>query len=606
MNQAIVLLALAVVLVPLAVRLGLGSVLGYLLAGVAVGPLGLGLVGDAEAVTQVSELGVVLMLFLIGLNLEPRRLWAMRIAVFGGGALQMAACTVLIMPIGFWLGWTWQATLIGSLALSLSSTAIVVPILQERNLLLRPVGQKGFAMLLFEDIAAIPLLALAALLGQTLGTPSPVSPEAHASGWWRPLSQVGAIAGVVLAGRYLAYPAMRFIARLPVRELFTAFALLLVLGVAALMQAVGLSMGLGAFIAGVLLASSEYRHALENDILPFKGLLLGLFFMSVGMGMQLDLLATHGVQVAIGLVLITALKLVGVWLVLPLAGLHGQQRSLLAVLLAQGGEFAFVILATAQAVNVLPANEAALLTLITAVSMPVTPLLLRAFDRLARDDAGARPADDIPDERPQVLLAGFGRYGQIVARLLLGVGIKPTVIDHDADTVDSARKFGFQVYFGDATQPDLLAAAGAANAQLLVIAIDDSAQANQLVAAARQQWPQLRLAVRARDAVHAMELHGAGVHHVQRELFESSLRTGRAALEALGFDRFHARQVADEFRRYNERFARSDRSVLQNEDDLIKRVREAREQFEKQMQQDMQRQHQRHGDKSWQAGDAER
>ncbi len=601
MNQAIVFLAVAVVLVPIAVRLGLGSVLGYLLAGVLLGPSVMGLVSDPATIAQVSELGVVLMLFLIGLNLEPRRLWAMRSAVFGGGALQLVACALLIMPLGFAMGWSWQATLIGSLALALSSTAIVVPILQERNLLLRPVGQKGFAMLLFEDIAAIPLLALAALLGQTLGTPAPVSPAAHASGWLGPVMQVGAIAGVVLAGRYLAYPAMRFIARLPVRELFTAFALLLVLGVAVLMQNVGLSMGLGAFMAGVLLAGSEYRHALENDLLPFKGLLLGLFFMSVGMGMQLDLLATQGGQVLAGLVIVTVLKLVGVWLVLPLVGLHGSQRSLLAVLLAQGGEFAFVILATAQAARVLPADDAALLTLITAISMPVTPLLLKLFDRYAREDTAARPPDAIEDQRPTVLLAGFGRYGQIVARLLLAAGTKPTVIDHDADTVDSARRFGFEVYFGDATQPDLLNAAGAGTAQVLVVAIDDTAQANRLVDLARQQWPHLRIVARARDAVHAMELHDAGVSHVQRELFESSLRSGRATLEALGFDHFHARQMADEFRRYTERFVRTERGLRDSEEDLVKRVRESREQFEKQMQQDLQRQRQRAGDTGWQA-----
>jgi glutathione-regulated potassium-efflux system ancillary protein KefC len=601
MNQAIVFLAMAVVLVPIAVRLGLGSVLGYLIAGIAVGPLGLGLVADAAAVAQVSELGVVLMLFLIGLNLEPRRLWAMRSAVFGGGALQLVACTVLIMPIGFLLGWSWQATLIGSLAMALSSTAIVVPILQERNLLLRPVGQKGFAMLLFEDIAAIPLLALAALLGSTMGTPTEVSPSAQDSGWWGPLMQLGAIAGVVLAGRFLAYPAMRFIARLPVRELFTAFALALVLGVAVLMQAVGLSMGLGAFIAGVLLAGSPYRHALENDILPFKGLLLGLFFMAVGMGMQLGLLATHGVQVVVGLVLVTLLKLVGVWLVLPLVDLHGRNRSLLAVLLAQGGEFAFVILATAQAFKVLPAEDAALLTLITAISMPLTPLLLKLFDRYARDEATERAADAIPDERPAVLLAGFGRYGQIVARLLLAAGIKPTVVDHDAETVDSARRLGFEVYFGDATQPDLLAAAGAANAQVLVVAVDDVDQANRLVTLAREQWPHLKLVARARDAVHAMALHEAGVHHVQRELFESSLRSGRSVLEALGFDHFHAREMADEFRRYTERFIRTEHGLRhRDEEDRLRRVREGREQFEKQMQQDLQRQRERSQDGGWQ------
>jgi glutathione-regulated potassium-efflux system ancillary protein KefC len=394
---------------------------------------------------------------------------------------------------------------------------------------------------------------------------------------------------------------MRFIARLPVRELFTAFALLLVLGVAALMQAVGLSMGLGAFIAGVLLAGSPYRHALENDIVPFKGLLLGLFFMSVGMGMQLNLLATHGAQVAVGLVLVTLLKLLGVWLVLPLVDLHGRNRSLLAVLLAQGGEFAFVILATAQAVNVLPADDAAMLTLITAISMPLTPLLLKLFDRYARDDANERAADAIPDERPAVLLAGFGRYGQIVARLLLAAGVKPTVVDHDAETVDSARRAGFEVYYGDATQPDLLAAAGAASAKVLVVAVDDLDQANRLVALAREQWPHLKLVARARDAVHAMALHEAGVQHVQRELFEGSLRSGRAVLACLGFDHFHAREMADEFRRYTERFIRTEHGLHRHEEDLIRRVREGREQFEQQMQQDLQRQREHTHDGGWQA-----
>jgi glutathione-regulated potassium-efflux system ancillary protein KefC len=600
MSQAILFLAAALVLVPLAVRLKLGSVLGYLLAGVALGPVGLRLVSDPATILQVSELGVVLMLFVIGLDLEPKRLWAMRSAVFGGGALQLAACTVLLMPLGFAMGWTWQATLIGSLAMALSSTAIAVPLLQERNLMARPIGQKGFAMLLFEDIAAIPLLALAAVLGSTLGTPAPVSPSAHASGWLGPLMQLGAIAGVVVLGRFVAYPAMRFIASLPVRELFTGFALLLVLGVAALMQAVGLSMGLGAFIAGVLLASSPYRHALENDILPFKGLLLGLFFIAVGMGMQLDLFLSSPVQVVAGLVIITVLKLVGVWLVLPLVDLHGSSRSQLAILLGQVGEFAFVILATAQAARVLPADDAALLTLIAALSMPITPLLLMAFDRYARPEGSDRATDTIEDDKPAVLLAGFGRYGQIVARLLLGAGIKPTVIDHDSDTVDSARKFGFQVYFGDATQPDLLAAAGVAQARVVVVAIDDAAQVNRMVETLQQQWPHLKIVARARDAVHAMELEEAEVHHVQREMFESSLRSGRATLQALGFDAFHARQMADDFRRYSVGFLKAARSVRENEDDLIQRVRESREQFEKQMQKDVERQAQRTGDTSWQ------
>ena len=593
MTQAILFLLAALVFVPLAVKFKLGSVLGYLLAGVAIGPIGLGLVSDPEAILHASEIGVVLMLFVIGLELEPQRLWAMRSAVFGGGTAQMLVCAALVMPLGLLLGWSWQAALVGSLAMALSSTAIVVALLQERNLMARPVGQKGFAMLLFQDIAAIPLLALAAVLGSA----APEATASHASAG--PLLQLAAVAGVVVVGRYAAYPAMRLVARLPVRELFTGFALLLVLGVAALMQAVGLSMGLGAFIAGVLLASSEYRHALENDLLPFKGLLLGLFFIAVGMSMQLGLVVSAPVQVLAGLVLVVALKALGLWLLGRVVNLKGSQRTLLAVLLSQVGEFAFVVLAAAKASSVMPAADADLLTLIAALSMVSTPLLLIAFDRFSQPDASTREADTIEDEHSPVLLAGFGRYGQIVARLLMGAGLKPTVIDHDADTVDSARRFGFKVYFGDATQPDLLQAAGVANAKVVVVAIDDVAQTNRVVETLKAQWPHLRIVARARDAVHAMELEELEVHHVQREVFESSLRSGRAVLEVLGFDHFHARQMADEFRRYSIGFLTAARGSRHNEDDLIKRVREAREQFESQMQQDLKRQERRQGDTGW-------
>ncbi|PZO10320.1 MAG: glutathione-regulated potassium-efflux system protein KefC [Burkholderiales bacterium] len=593
MTQAILFLLAALVFVPLAVKFKLGSVLGYLLAGVAIGPIGLGLVSDPEAILHASEIGVVLMLFVIGLELEPQRLWAMRSAVFGGGTAQMLVCAALLMPLGLVLGWSWQASLVGSLAMALSSTAIVVALLQERNLMARPVGQKGFAMLLFQDIAAIPLLALAAVLGSA----APEATASHTSAG--PLLQLAAVAGVGVVGRYGAYPAMRLVARLPVRELFTGFALLLVLGVAALMQAVGLSMGLGAFIAGVLLASSEYRHALENDLLPFKGLLLGLFFIAVGMSMQLGLVVSAPVQVLAGLVLVVALKALGLWLLGRVVDLRGSQRTLLAVLLSQVGEFAFVVLAAAKASSVMPAADADLLTLIAALSMVSTPLLLIAFDRLSQPDANTREADTIEDEHSPVLLAGFGRYGQIVARLLMGAGLKPTVIDHDADTVDSARRFGFKVYFGDATQPDLLQAAGVSHAKVVVVAIDDVAQTNRVVETLKAQWPHLRIVARARDAVHAMELDELEVHHVQREVFESSLRSGRAVLEVLGFDHFHARQMADEFRRYSTGFLTAARGSRHNEDDLIKRVREAREQFESQMQQDLKRQERRQGDTGW-------
>ncbi|MBA4192962.1 MAG: glutathione-regulated potassium-efflux system protein KefC [Comamonadaceae bacterium] len=603
MNQAIVFLAVALVFVPLAVRLGLGSVLGYLLAGVAIGPLGLALVSDPAALLHTSELGVVLMLFVIGLELEPRRLWAMRRAVFGGGTAQMALCAALLMPVGLLLGWSWQAALVAALALALSSTAIVVGLLQERHLMALPVGRHGFSMLLLQDIAAIPLLGLAAALG-TAATAGAGGHSAAGGGLGQLGLQAAAVVAVVLLGRFAAYPAMRFVATLPVRELFTALALLLVLGVAALMQAVGLSMGLGAFMAGVLLASSPYRHALESDLLPFKGLLLGLFFIAVGMSMQLGLLVSQPLQVGAGLLLVVALKALGLWLLGRFIGLHRRERTLLAVLLSQVGEFAFVVLAAGQLSGVLPADTAGLLTLIAALSMATTPLLLMAHDRwLQADETPARPADTIESDHAPVLLAGFGRYGQIVARLLLATGIRPTVIDHDADTIDSARRAGFVVHFGDATEADLLAAAGAAQARVMVVAIDDPQQASRVVALVREHWPQLRIVARARDAVHAMDLMEDGVHHVQRELFESSLRSGRAVLEALDFDPFHARTLADDFRRYSEGFLRTARADRHNQDDLIRRVREAREQFERQMQADLARQQHRPGEVGWQRDD---
>ena len=600
MTQAILFLLAALLIVPLALRLGLGSVLGYLLAGVVIGPVGLALVNDPAAILQVSELGVVLMLFVIGLELEPKRLWAMRGAVFGGGALEMGVCTALLLPIGLLLGWTWQASLVASLALALSSTAIVVGLLQERNLMGTPMGQKAFAMLLFEDIAAIPLLALAAVLGvAAIAT----APAAHAANdtFTSPWAQMGAVLAVILVGRYVAYPVMRLIARQPARELFTAVALLLVLGVAALMHRVGLSMGLGAFLAGVLLASSEYRHALESDILPFKGLLLGLFFIAVGMSMQLGLVITAPLHVVLGLLIVVALKLLGMWLVGRWIGLHGSPRSLLAVLLSQVGEFAFVVLAAGKLSGALPAGDADLLTLIAALSMATTPLLLMAFDRLAREDGQKQAPDAIDKREAPVIIAGFGRYGQIVARTLLSAGIRPTVIDHDADTVDMARRFGFKVYFGDATQADLLRSAGVGTARALVIAIDDPAQSNRLVHEMRQSQPQLPIVARARDAVHAMELLEAEVHHVQRELLESSLRSARATLELLGFDRSHARQLADDFRRHSDRVVQAQRGERHDGDDFVQRVREAREQFEKQMQQDLARQAERRPQAGWDA-----
>ncbi len=578
MIQAILFLAAALIFVPLAVRLGLGSVLGYLLAGLALGPFGLSLISDPQAILHVSELGVVLMLFVIGLELEPKRLWSMRSAVFGGGTLQMLLCALCLFPLGLVAGWSWQAALVASLALSLSSTAIAVAVMQERNLLALPLGRSAFSMLLYQDMAAIPLLALAAALAPQIA-PQLASHSASHSPWL----QLAAVAGVVVLGRYLAYPLMRFVAAMQVRELFTGFALLLVLGVAALMELVGLSMGLGAFLAGVLLASSEYRHALEADLLPFKGLLLGLFFIAVGMSMDLGLFASVPIKVALGLTLVLGLKVLGLWLTARVNGFVGRQRMLLAILLSQVGEFAFVVIASAKTAQVLPLAEANLLTLIAALSMATTPLLLIAFDRWCKASAPTRAADVIENEHPSVIVAGFGRYGQIVCRVLLASGIKPTVIDHGSETVDNARRFGFKVYFGDATQHDLLHAAGIEHAKAMVIAIDDVAQVKSLVHFLQHKHPHLKIIARARDATHNMELNELGVHHVERELFEGSLQSARATLEVLGFERFQAKNLADKFRRSSKHFVRSMQNQRHDEKALAASVRVAREQFERDM-----------------------
>lgn len=584
MTQAILFLLAALVFVPLAVRLGLGSVLGYLLAGVVIGPMALGLVSDPAALLHVSELGVVLMLFVIGLELEPQRLWAMRSMVFGGGSLQMMLCAAAMSLLGWAVGWSWQASLIGALALALSSTAIVVALMQERNLMDTPVGRNGFAMLLYQDMAAIPLLAVAALLGQP-SVASAAGFDAMALLW-----QIAAIVAVVLLGRYVAYPVMHFIARIQVRELFTGFALLLVLGVAALMEKVGLSMGLGAFLAGVLLASSEYRHALESDIRPFKGLLLGLFFIAVGMGMDLGLLRSMPVQVLVGLLCVVGLKALALWTLGAAVGLKGRDKVLLAVLLSQVGEFAFVVLSAAKLSGAMRPEQADLLTLIAALSMVTTPLLLKVFDWGCREQTQSRAADAIDNEYPSVIVAGFGRYGQTVARLLMAAGVKPTVIDHDANTVDSARRYGFKVYFGDSTQSDLLHAAGIEHAQVMVLAIDDVVQCNRMVKVLQHAYPHVQIVARARDARHAMELAEMQVLHVERELFESSLRSGRAALEILGRDRSQAKGLADDFRRHTLDFLRQAQADRHSSEDFIQRLRQTREQFEQEMQADQERQ----------------
>ncbi|HUL96012.1 MAG TPA: glutathione-regulated potassium-efflux system protein KefC [Usitatibacter sp.] len=581
MLEALIFLAAAVVCVPIAKRLGLGSVLGYLIAGAAIGPWGLDVAADAAATQTLAELGVVLMLFVIGLELDPRRFLAMRGVVFGGGAIQLAISGGVLGVALVAAGFPWQAALVGGLALALSSTAIAMQQLAERNELNTPTGQASFGILLFQDIAAIPLIALVPFVGR-------VQKAGAQPVWERVAIAVAAVAGVIVIGRYLTRPVMRLIAKSDLREVFTAFALLLVIGIAELMSLAGLSMALGAFLAGVLLAGSEFRHALEGDIEPFKGLLLGLFFISVGMTIDFSLLASHPGEVALLLAGFLALKVFSLWAVARTLDIC-RQRWLFAFLLSQGGEFAFVVFIAAREARLFTAEWEALLTITVALSMATTPLLLIAHDKLMGARAKAeREPDTITDEGP-VIIAGFGRFGQIVGRLLLASGVRPVVLDHDADQVASLRKFGFQVFYGDATRLDLLEAAGARQARLLVNAIDDVEASLALVDRVRANFPSLAIVSRARNVSHYYELRFRGVDVVERETFESALKAGRATLEKLGVDRFRAKQLADAFRRHNVASVDATLPFYRDEARRLSMAQQGREELEQQFARDRER-----------------
>ncbi len=580
LSDAIVYLGAAVVAVPIASRLKLGSVLGYLAAGCAIGPFGLRLVGDHEATLHFAEIGVVLMLFLIGLELDPKKLWTMRRSVFGGGGLQLGACALVLVALLMLLGLRWQTALVAGLALGLSSTAVSMQTMAEKNLLKTPVGQASFSILLFQDIAAIPLLAIVPLLGNS-------STGEAGSGWLGALEALGAIVAVFVIGRFLTRPVLRIIAGTGLREVFTAFTLLLVLGIAVLMASAGVSMALGAFLAGVLLASSEYRHALETDIEPFKGLLMGLFFIAVGMSIDFGLLATRplmvlglvlGYQLAKGLVLRLVAKAVPI---------SDKSRWLFAALLAQGGEFAFVVFGVARSGGVLPGGWDALLTLTVALSMALTPLILILERRLMRPPQQSEgEADEIEDEGAHVIIAGFGRFGQIVGRLLFASGVKATVLDHDPEQIEIIRRFDFRVYYGDAARIDLLEAAGAGQAALLVNAIDDPDTSLRLVDAVREHFPNLTIVARARNVGHYHQLRTRGVEVVERETFGSALTIGQKALVALGVGAYEARERADRFRRQNIASLEAIRPHWQDEERRVQMARSARQELEQQMELD--------------------
>jgi monovalent cation:proton antiporter-2 (CPA2) family protein len=567
--QAFIYLAAAVLSVPISKRLGLGSVLGYLIAGVIIGPFGLHFVGrEGEDVMHFAEFGVVMMLFLVGLELQPSLLWRLRLPILGLGGLQVGVTSLVFGAIALLFGISWQMALAVGMILSMSSTAIVLQTLNEKGLIKTEAGQSAFSVLLFQDIAVIPILAFLPLLAMKSSAvsllASPVifvaaeqaTEHAALPPWQQALLVIGVVGGIIVAGRFLMRPVFRFIAATKLREIFTATALLLVIGIALAMQAVGLSPALGTFVAGVVLADNEYRHELESDIDPFKGLLLGLFFISVGASINFDLLQQQpllilGLVIGLAIVKFTVLFALGYFFKLELS-----QNLLFAFALAQGGEFAFVLFSFATQSRVLSSAVAAPLIAVVALSMVLTPLLMIVNDKFVQPRFNApteeREADEIDDSENPVIIAGFGRFGQIVGRLLLANGCPITVLDHSPAQIDLLRRFDWKVFYGDVSRLDLLHAAGAERAKLLVVAIDDREKILEVVELARKHFPHLKILARATDRRHAYELIRRGVDVIQRETFGSALDLGVEALKLLGVRSHRAHRAAQTFKHHDE------------------------------------------------------
>jgi len=561
--QATIYLLAAVVAVPIASRLGLGSVLGYLLAGIVIGPV-LGLVGnETEDLQHFAEFGVVMMLFLIGLELEPRALWDMRHRLIGLGGLQIVLTTMAVMAVAAAF-MPWQTALAVGLVFSLSSTAIVLQTLSEKGLMQTPGGRSAFSVLLTQDIAVIPILALLPLLAvgasHVIGTDGAIeAADGHHAetlslveglpGWGVTLVTIAAVAVVILAGVYLTRPLFRFIHAARLREMYTALALLIVTGIALLMTMVGLSPALGTFLAGVVLANSEFRHELETDIEPFKGLLLGLFFITVGAGINFTLLFNDPVVIfgmAVAVMVLKAVILFGLGWVFKL---RGRNLALFTLALAQAGEFGFVLVSFSRQIGVLPVELSQFVLLSIAITMLLTPLGFIIYDRLSRkmeDTVGDRAPDEIDEDGP-VIIAGIGRFGQIVNRLVSSAGYRTVVLDHDPATIELMRRFGIKGYFGDPSRPDILRAAGIDKARVLVAAMDNPDTVTQLVEYARKLRPDLHIIARAYDRTHVYKLYRAGADDIVREMFDSSLRAGRYVLENVGLTEYEAAEAEDTF-----------------------------------------------------------
>lgn len=590
--QTFIFLAAACIVVPLASRFKLGSVLGYLIAGILIGPFGLGLIGNAEQIMHFAEFGVVMMLFLIGLELEPAMLWRLKRTIIGLGSLQVILTSAAFTALGVAMGYTWQVSTAVGMALSLSSTALVLQMLNEKNLMQTAIGESAFAVLLFQDIAVIGILVLIPLLA----TGSPAVADSHSinilatlPAWAQALSVAAIIATVIVIGRYILPHIFHAMAKTNLREVFTATSLALVVGITLLMLSIGMSPALGAFIAGVVLANSHYKRTLETDIEPFKGLLLGLFFISVGMGMDFDLLAASPVDMALAVLAIIAIKaslMFGLGVMFGLTRVHSYG---FALSLAQGSEFAFVLLTYATASRVLPAETANFFTLAVAISMAATPFLMLYYSRIIvpcfMSILPERSFDTIEAEHP-IVLAGYGRFGQIIGRFLGAQGISLTVLESDPEQINLLRKFGFKGYFGDATRLDILQSAGLSKAKLFIVAIGDPDTCINVVRLAREEFPHLTIYARARNRRHAYELHKLGVHYFKRDTFDSSLTMASDIMRFLGYPADDIARKATAFQQHDEETLERSFPLMDKENELIDFARQARGELERIMQED--------------------
>lgn len=560
---AFVYLSAAVISVPIATRLGLGSVLGYLIAGMLIGPSVLGFVGsEGQDVMHFAEFGVIVMLFLVGLELQPSKLWTLRRPILGLGGLQVAGTATVLTVVLILFGLDWKTSLAIGLILAMSSTAIVLQSLAERGQLKTSGGQAVFSVLLFQDIAVIPILALFPLLAASGAAPASSEDAFVASlpAWQQTIIVFAAVGLIVLAGRHLMRPLFSLIARTGLREIFVALALALVVGITLLMETVGLSPALGTFLAGVLLAESEYRHELEMDLEPFKGILLAVFFIAVGAGIDFKLIAAEPATIFGGVVAFIVLKLAVLYAIARLARMKLPRASLFSFSLAQGGEFAFVLISFAAGLGLLAAAQASMLIAVVALSMAAAPLLMMLDARVVQPrferNGFAREADRIDPTGSSAIILGHGRFGMTVGRVLAANGSRATVLDHDAEQIDALRRFGFKVFYGDASREDLLEAAGAKDAKILVVAIDDRDKTVEIVDTAKRHFPHLEIFARAFDRTHAYALINAGVEHVYREVYDSSLAMAGDAMIALGAHPYEAARALRVFRKHDEELVR--------------------------------------------------